>query len=369
MSSSAPTYRSACMVLLLWAIVLPSAGAIEQHFDSLQAVHAALDLGGVLSDAAHLKRSYLGAKSKVAGVATLQAYVDGAKSWPHKEFTLFHLAGALADDKDDRAESALVWLAAYRPRVVVPHPEGRGAEVTAAFPIPTRAFGALNERAYADQYDLVRSSLREGRSYDWAAGFATLSPPRRRATLAAVAGSHESWVKKSLLTLDTKSMAPELLAFLAARTKDKSLYLAALSRSEEWSGATLLRQAVTTFTEPEALQILTESVQGPTGPAAVAMLGELAQTSTAARDQLVVLLDDERFGSAAALALGPLADKAILRQVERRLMAPRDGAQVTPWLLLLRNNRSPLAGRILEQYLAGSAAENSKSAQVKQWIR
>lgn len=371
MQTSAPTARPIVSLLMLFAAGFSSVAAGELRYESLQAAHAEINLSDVLADAKQLKQRMAAARSAEAALASLDAFASSKKPLPHKEAALFHLAGAYTEgpDSDGRAHSALRWLATYRPQVVVPHPEGRGDVVTAVFPVATRALGAMNELAFAEQYELVSALLRGGGHSNWIEEFAVLDAPRRRATLAAVIEAERVWAKKTLLSLRIENVAPELLAAFAENTQDKALYLAALSRAQNALGSRLLRRAAAVFPEQDALAIVERALQGVSAPVAVAVLGDLAQSSVKAQERLFGLLDNQSLGTAAALALGPLADKTMLQQIEKRLSTTADPGQRTSLLLALKSNKSPLAYQILRQYVAKAADGDPQAAQVKQWIR
>lgn len=371
MRSSAPAVRILSLLVLFFGLSLPPVGASEQPFESLAAVHAGVHEKAVLDDARQLKQAIASAKSPAGRSAALHSFAAGTPSQPHREAALFHLARMYADTADLSlaAENALVWLAAYRPRVLVPHPEGRGRVMTPAFPIPTRAKGALNELAYIRQYDLTLTSLSRGGGLDWAQAYPELSWPEKRATLEAVANSSSAAVHRALRTLGTHSLATALLAGFAEKIGNTTLFLEALARADAPTRSSLLRRVERFFPEPEALHILSVSLQGSEPAVAVSALGNMAVTSSAAKLELLALLGDRRVGAAAALVLGPIADATLLQQIEQRLLDSKDPKEQTALLLTLKHNESAQARQILLNFIQEPSQDDQQSAQVKQWIR
>lgn len=350
--------------LLLAGLVLPPASVARDDGGSHGAEPAAERL------------LELAAAGRGDELAAMLGQVRERSDWSdaRRESVLYRFATGVRRLPPERVPVAqLEKLTDYEPRVLVAHPESRGALMLPRFDIAGAAAGSIEHAQSRLRVTEFAGRLASSPAAFWTdatdGGPGALAPREQADMVARVAPGTLRAGREAMVQAwrDDPRLTPAL-SVAALRLADGPMARALLDGDATPPVLRLVNAIPEAFPPDEALALLTDAAGHPAlASAAVMGLGRLAPHAPAARDWLERQLDDARHGPSAAAALARLGEPSVVDKAARSLAAPKTQAGLRNRLLLLHLSDTPAARRALSAFAEDPAMPAGLRREVRQW--
>lgn len=357
--------RRFARVLLAAALALPGFGVAGEA------------AGGRDIDAAARQLIELAEAGRDAELASRVAAARNRPDWTdvHRERVLYAFATGVRQLPAARVPvTVLKDLTDYRSRVLVAHPESRGALMLPRFDVAGAAAGSIAQAERQLRLDRLAAALASDPGAFWS-GLADHGPPGDLPgplQTALVAGAPAEALVAGRGSLRNAWRADGRLTpaagAAALRLSDEAMAAAVLARETGPHALELLTALPSAFDDDTTFSLLRKASRRPElASAAVSAMAGMAPRIPVVRAWLENQLDDAGRGPAAAAVLAGLGEPSMVEKASADLVPSKSAAGLRNRVLLLHLSGTPEARRALSDFAADPAMPVSLRQEVRQW--